>query len=103
MCEIDYAFSLRTGRFWRCEAGGVLAVRTGPWARGTRRVRVCARVRVGRPAGARRLTLRPEQVDEEGLLFVRLPEAWAGCLAAIRVWADGRVGGPRMVYVAPRA
>ncbi len=98
--EIVYACSLKTFRPWRGEPGGTLLLRTSPFPRVCGPVRLSVRVALCGDRGApRRLTLRPLQADEEGLLTVTLPKRPARALLAIRLCVGPFAGPKRMVLV----
>lgn len=94
---IHLALSLRGGRFWRGEPGGTLLLRTTPLPRGKGPVRVAVRTLLGAHHG--RWTLTPLQVDEEGLVLVRLPQT-PRALVALRLCVGDRAGPPRAVLIA---
>lgn len=98
--EIVYACSLTTFRPWRGEPGALLLLRTTPFPRTCGPVRLSVRVALcGDRRAPKRFTLRPEQVDEEGLILVRLPKRPTRALLAIRLCVGPFAGPKRMVLV----
>lgn len=89
------ALSLPEGRFWRGAPGGLLLLRTDALPRGAGPVRVVLRVALGARRG--RWTLRPSQVDEEGLVLVRLPRALPRALLSLRLCVGGRASPARLL------
>lgn len=96
--RIVCALGVRRGTFWRCGAGEPLLLRTGPWPRGVGPVRVSVRVAFGQGQG-RRLALKPAEVDEEGLVLVRLPRDLAPALLSVRLCVGGLAGPAALITV----
>ncbi len=103
--EIIWAFNPVTCRAWEVAPGGWLLIKTAPIPRSCGALRLSVRVTLGAREGAmNRFALRPEQVDEEGLLLFRFPkEMSAHALLTVRLCHNALAGRARILLCHARA
>lgn len=103
--EILWAFNLETCRVWDVAPGGWLLLKTAPIPRGCGALRLSVRVALGASVGdLTRFTLRPEQVDEEGLLLFRFPQKLPKhALLTVRLCHNALAGRARILLCQARA
>lgn len=102
MTQLLCAYSVRQERFWRCAPGELLLLRTDPLPRGAPPPRLGLRpLPLGprRACAGRRRTLRPQEVDEEGLILLRLPPTLKRGLYLLRLCLGPRASAPRLLIV----
>lgn len=103
--EILWAFNPVNCHVWDIAPGGWLLVKTAPIPRSCGALRLSVRVALGASSGAlTRFTLRPEQVDEEGLLLFRFPKQIPEhALLAVRLCHNALAGRARILLCHPGA
>ncbi len=99
--HLIYVYAVGSGHFWRGAPGELTLVRADPFRRGLGGIRVVAQS-VVRMDGARprTWTLRPQEVNEEGWLTVRLPKQMPRGLYLWRIRVGRTVSNPALFFVA---
>ena len=98
--DIAWAYALKSERLWHGRPGERILLRTAPIPRRAGPIRVAAQtILAPHPGARRRWTLRPEEVDEEGWLLVRLPRNLPRGLHLWRLCVDGHAGRPCVFFV----